>query len=546
MWGAMQRLRVRVDDVWLFVLVASAYAVGAELSWQSFGASSSIAFFPPAGVTLAALVLVERSRWPVVLIAAAGAEMVVDMRNGLTLAFSLGYAAANVIGPVVGALVIQRLRTGRLDLQRRADALVFLFGGCIVGPFAAAVIGATTKTVAVDVGNWFGFLGQWWAGDGVAVLAVGSALVLLWRRPLALLRPLEVGVGGAVMVVGTVISFGLDLPAAMVALPLITWAALRLGVEGVAVMGATFALTANYMTANDQGLIAGMDASAGVRLAVTQGLIAVIVLSGWALAIEVDERVTAQTAKVRAQYERDQASSVAAVMQLAVQPDIPSHVPNFDVAGVYQPATEAGVGGGDWFDVIVFADDRVVFMVGDVVGHGIEAIEDMVQLRYAARALAREVNSPADLLTQLDELAAAMTHGKYATAVVAFYEPSTCMLTHASAGHPPLAIWRHSERSAELLATTPGLPLGLGQGSYCNRHTTIDPGDLLVLYSDGLVETRICSIDVGFQRLLATLTSQADSGHDIDLQSTCDRIIDQCRNGSTPTDDICVLAVQAR
>jgi serine phosphatase RsbU (regulator of sigma subunit)/integral membrane sensor domain MASE1 len=543
----MQQLRARVDDVVLFVLVASAYAVGAELSWQSFGASSDIAFFPPAGVTLAALLLVQRSRWPLVLIAAAGAEIVVDMRNGLSLAFSLGYAAANVVEPLVGALVIQRLRPQRrLDLRRRADALVFLVGGCIVGPFAGALIGATMRAIDVDAGNWFVFAGEWWAGDGVAVLAIGSALVLLWRRPLALSNPVEFGAGAGVMVVGTVIAFGWEFPAAMVALPVITWAALRLGVEGVAVMGALFALTANHMTANDQGLIAAMDASSAVRLAVTQGLTAVIVLSGWALAIEVDERVTAQAARLRAQYERDRASSVSAVMQLAVQPDIPTVVPNFDVAGVYQPATVGGVGGGDWFDVIVFPDDRVVFMVGDVVGHGIEAIEDMVQMRYAARALAREMDSPAGLLSHLDELALSMTHGKYATAVIAFYDPSTSMLTHASAGHPPLAIWRRNERSAELLATTPGLPLGLGQGIYGIRQTRLGRGDLLVLYSDGLVETRTRSIDAGFTSLLVTLAAEADAGDDIDLPAACRRIIDQCLEESKPTDDICVLAVRAR
>jgi serine phosphatase RsbU (regulator of sigma subunit)/integral membrane sensor domain MASE1 len=545
MLGAMKHSPRLLGDLRLFLAVAVAYAIGAELSWQSFGASSSIAFFPPAGITLAALLLVPRRRWPVVLVAAALAEALVDIRHGLTLTLSIGYAAANVVEPVIGALVIQRLRPERLDLRRRADAGVFLVGGCVAGPLAGALIGATTKMAAVESGNWFVFVGKWWVGDGVAVLAVGSVLLLLWRRPLALPRPAELAIGAAATVAGTVVTFMWQLPPAMFALPVLIWAAIRLGVEGVAVIGALFAMTANYMTAIDQGLLVAMDASSGVRLAVTQGLIAGILLSGWALAIEINERVIAQGAEFRAQYERDRASTVAAVMQLAVQPEIPSHVPNFDVAGIYEPASVAGIGGGDWFDVIVVSDDRVAFVVGDVVGHGVEAIEDMVQLRFAARALAWELDSPADLLTHLDALATAMTHGKYATGIIAFFDPSTRTLTHANAGHPPLAMWRALDSSAELLPTTAGLPLGLGQGVYCNRETTIGRGDLLVLYSDGLVETRSCSIDVGLQSLLEAVASEAATAEGAELQSACRRIVDRCRNGNVPTDDICLLAVRA-
>src|SRR3954471_2710791 len=91
----------------LFFLVGAGYALGAELSWRWFGASDiGLAFFPAAGVTIAALVLTRRSSWPVILLAAGTAEFVVDVAHGLSSGISLGYAAANVVEPLTAAVLL--------------------------------------------------------------------------------------------------------------------------------------------------------------------------------------------------------------------------------------------------------------------------------------------------------------------------------------------------------------------------------------------------------------------------------------------------------
>ena len=99
-------------DAALFAGIAACYAVGAELAWQSFGAEVGFAFFPPAGISLAALLLVDRTRWPAVLAAVAVTEVVVDLQHHLPLGVALGYAAANTAEPLVGALAVRRLQPG--------------------------------------------------------------------------------------------------------------------------------------------------------------------------------------------------------------------------------------------------------------------------------------------------------------------------------------------------------------------------------------------------------------------------------------------------
>src|SRR5262249_41448734 len=96
----------------LFALIAVAYAIGAELSWQSF--SSGAAFgFPPAGITVAALLLTERRRWPAVIAAIVVAEISVDLQHHVTPLVALGSAAANVVEPVVRASCVRRWCGGR-------------------------------------------------------------------------------------------------------------------------------------------------------------------------------------------------------------------------------------------------------------------------------------------------------------------------------------------------------------------------------------------------------------------------------------------------
>jgi integral membrane sensor domain MASE1 len=531
-------------DVALFAGIAACYAVGAELAWQSFGADVGIAFFPPAGISLAALLLVDRTRWPAVLAAVAVTEVVVDLQHSLPIGIALGYAAANTAEPLAGALAVRRLQPGVLDLRRRPDALSFLVGACVAGPAVGALIGATTKTIHAAEGSWPMWAFQWFAGDGVAVLTIGLPILLLWRRPSPVERPVELVIGAVAMFVVSVVTFAADMPPAVLPLLLIVWTAFRLRVEGVAVMGAVYALVANYMTAEGWGALADWSSSTSTNLALTQLTIAAVMLAGWFLAVEIDTLVEANTARTRAQDERDHAAVVASILQLAIQPEPPREVPAFAVGGLYEPSADEARVGGDWYDVVVLPKDRVLLVVGDVVGHGLDAVEDMTQLRFATRTLAIGQHPPSAILAELSELTATATRGQFATAVVAIFEPISQQLAYARAGHPPPALRRRATGDVAWLDGGGGVPLGCTPPApYQDAVVGLRDGDVVLLYSDGLVENRREGIERGLDRLADAL---ATSGAEDDADRLCRRVIDRCRVGDSTADDVCILAAIRR
>jgi serine phosphatase RsbU (regulator of sigma subunit)/integral membrane sensor domain MASE1 len=528
----------------LFLTIAGLYALGAELSWRSFGASVGLAFFPPAGITVAVLVLTERRWWPTVLAAVAVTEVAVDLQHGLVLGIAAGYAAANVVEPLVSVVLLRRLQPGGLDLRRRPDALTFLLAACLAGPAVGGLVGATTKVLDGNGGGWLLYVLQWCAGDGVAVLTIGTTVLLLWRSTASVTRPVELATTVAAMAAASLATFFGDLPPGLLPLALIVWAAFRVGAEGVALSATCFAIVANYATAAGHGIIADWDASPSARLAMTQLSIATVMLAGWFLAVEINERIEAVAARTLAQAERDEAAVVTAVLQLAVRPEPPGSVPNLAVGGIYRPASDAARIGGDWYDVVVLPKDRVLLAVGDVVGHGLEAVEDMTQLRFATRALAIGRHTPAAILTELAAITASATRGRFATAVVALYDPQLSNLTYSSAGHPPPALRRTGSPGVDWLDTSTGNPLGHHvDRPYEDIAVGLAAGDLVVLYSDGMIEQRGEHIDEGLGRLARSLAGWTGADDiDLDLDRLCHRLIDDCRDGAPQTDDLCVLA----
>lgn len=521
--------------------VALGYAVGAILSWQSFGADMGIAFFPPAGITVAALLLTSRREWPFILVAVAIVEVCVDLTHSVSLPTSLGYAAANTVEPLLGASVVVRLCTHRLDVRRRNDAALFILGAAVIGPIAGGLIGATTK--ALDHGGrWLPYVTQWWAGDGVAVIAIGMP-VLMWQFRREVTRRTELAAAVVVLVAITTLIHLSDLPNSLAPLPIFVWAAFRLGVESTVLLGGIYAVCANYMTAHGWGSVAALDRAPASRLAIMQLVVTVLLLVGYTLAIEIREREIAAGQQFRAERERDTAQSVATVLQLAVQPEIPATVPNFRATSRYQPASDDAAAGGDWCDVAVLPDDSLFVIVGDVVGHGLDAIEDMAQLRFAGRALASEEHSPGMILSQLSSVSATMTHGKFATALVGIFDPQTKQFTYASAGHPAPVLSRAGLTRARLCPLTPGPPLGTGgTADHLESIIRIEDDDLLVLYTDGLIERRTVDIMTGLERLCRTVDGLDRRD---DLPSLSDRVVQESTEGTDHIDDVCVLLLRA-
>ena len=169
---------------WRSGWVAGSYAAGSAVAyWLIHLSDAGAVFFPAAGVSLAALVLSPRSRWPAVLLTVAVTEFVIDQVQGLSIGASLGFAAANSLEPLVGAALLLRATVIPLDLGWKPGLGYFVLYAVVIGPLVGGLIGATTIALTSNNGLW-NSLPAFWAGDAMGVLSVGAAVITArqWRR----------------------------------------------------------------------------------------------------------------------------------------------------------------------------------------------------------------------------------------------------------------------------------------------------------------------------------------------------------------------------
>jgi serine phosphatase RsbU (regulator of sigma subunit) len=218
-------------------------------------------------------------------------------------------------------------------------------------------------------------------------------------------------------------------------------------------------------------------------------------------------------------------------------------IPGLDVGAGYRQAGAVVQVGGDWYDALALPAGRAYLAVGDVVGHGLAAAEDMTQLRNAGRALAIAGHQPASILRELARITEWTTHGKYATVAVAILGPGTSPLTYATAGHPPILIRRAATGTVEVPPPAAGPPLfAAGDAGYTEAQTALEGGDIVVMYTDGLVERRGEDPMEGIARLAEQVQSWCPG---TPLGDLCDRLMD-CLTTEPQLDDVCVLAVSPR
>jgi serine/threonine-protein kinase RsbW len=291
----------------LFVAVAVAYALGSQLAFSWFGANGlNASFFPAAGVTMAALVLIPRRRWPVVLAAAGLAELTVDLWHDIELGPTLGYVVANLTQPVVGALLLGALVV-RVDLGRTRELAAFIVCCVIVAPAVGGALGASTF-VFVDGGEgWARFAGEWLVGDGLGVLVVASAILSLRTESprLGTLRAASAVVLGVSAVLSTAIVFERE-SFAFVYLPIVLLAilAFRAGTRGVAFTGAAMAFVAAESTAEGSRYWDVLGVSTDTGLLYLQLAIALVVSTALALAAEITQRERTARALARTESEK--------------------------------------------------------------------------------------------------------------------------------------------------------------------------------------------------------------------------------------------------
>ncbi|HEY2505334.1 MAG TPA: SpoIIE family protein phosphatase [Streptosporangiaceae bacterium] len=227
-------------------------------------------------------------------------------------------------------------------------------------------------------------------------------------------------------------------------------------------------------------------------------------------------------------------------LQRAITPlaSRPVATPGLAVTARYRPAGAANLVGGDWYDAMELPAGKVMLTVGDVAGHGIDAVTGMVTLRNSLRGLALTGAGPAALLGLLNSVAYHLTDNVLGTAVCGLYDPVTRELQWARAGHlSPVLVRAGLPRQ---LTPPRGTLLGAdATASYPEVTVTLQEGDVLLLFSDGLVERKDEPIDESLAALLRTAAGPVE-----DLEDYADMLVRESK--SDTGDDACLLVVGLR
>src|SRR5215467_1474806 len=218
---------------------------------------------------------------------------------------------------------------------------------------------------------------------------------------------------------------------------------------------------------------------------------------------------------------------------------LPLHDTPFDLPGLrtvvrYLPASRASRVGGDWYITAEMPDGHVLLAIGDVGGHGLEAAAGMARLRGALAGLAITGAPPERLVGWLNDLVWHVAPEHSASVAAGYFDPPTRVLTWAQAGHPPPVLVRGQEATA--LRSPAGILLSTARSGYDAASLELRRGDLLLLYSDGLIERRHRSLDEGLAALTAAAAGITDP------ESMISGVLDTL--GSTDTeDDTCLVAL---
>jgi serine phosphatase RsbU (regulator of sigma subunit) len=237
-------------------------------------------------------------------------------------------------------------------------------------------------------------------------------------------------------------------------------------------------------------------------------------------------------------YEREQRTAEA--LQRNLLPDRLPEVAGLELAARCLPGMDEAEVGGDWYDAFLLPDGRLALVVGDVMGKGVTAAADMGRVRAALRALAFTDPSPAAVLTGLDALfTATEDEEKIVTLIYAVVDPATRTVVVSDAGHPPV-LCRPYDGDALLVDAGPETtPLGVPEPRF-ERRWTLRPGDVVMGFSDGLVETRVRPIGEGMDQLVSYVRNAADRP----LAALVDGVVEHMAAGQRRQDDVTILALR--
>ncbi|MEU9168807.1 SpoIIE family protein phosphatase [Streptomyces sp. NPDC048420] len=210
-------------------------------------------------------------------------------------------------------------------------------------------------------------------------------------------------------------------------------------------------------------------------------------------------------------------------LQRSLLPQALPDLPACTAAARYLPAGPGADVGGDWYDLIPLSGGQVALVVGDVMGHGLPEAATMGRLRTAVHTLADLELPPGEILGHLNDIVGGMGEASYATCLYALYDPTTQVCSIARAGHPPPALVR-PDGTVHFPEPDADPPLGAAEPPFETVELEVPEGSLLVLYTDGLVESAKREMDEGMADLARLLGAAHADGTAVDLERLCDTL----------------------
>ena len=570
--------RALVRYLGALVLVGVAYYIGARVGLTlSLVERNVTPLWPPTGIAVVAFLLFGRSLWPGVAVAAFAVNLPIG-EGPLPAAVT---AAGNTLAPLLAAVLLARVGF-RPQLDRRQDAWAIVFLGALASMLISATIGAGTLAISgtISSDNLLSAWAVWWTGDAMGVLTVAPFLLclpLFWQLP-GWTRARWIEAFGILVVAGAVITWTAqsDLQLLYLSLPVVAWASWRLQLRGAAPVALLVSLIATRSAAGSHGPFA--QETLFEQMLTLQAFNACVALTSFFLAalvsernrtaaalasatVELEDRVQRRTAQLSAAnarllreiQERSEAQEhlsreearaqrtheIAEALQRSLLPDRIPQIPAMALAARYVPATADMEVGGDWYDVIQIRGGLIGLAIGDVAGHGPQAAATMGQLRMALRAYAVQDPSPVSVMSGVHQLVSHLPIPEMATLMYLVFDPATRKLRFTNAGHPPPLVFGGGESRYLEGGVSP--PLGVtADANFTEVSLDMWPGATLLLYTDGLVERREESIQVGLDRLLRVAAGHESS----DVDALCDHILASLIESDHVSDDIALVAMR--
>ena len=273
----------------------------------------------------------------------------------------------------------------------------------------------------------------------------------------------------------------------------------------------------------------------GLLLTVISALVARRLVRARSEAENATETITALYQRDDVVYEEQRALFVR--LQRALLPQVNPDIPRIEIASEYVAGAQGVDIGGDWFSVIGVDEERFAFVVGDVSGHGVDAVAVMAHARFTLRAYLVDGSSPQDALEKCSRQFDIAIDDHMITAIAGIGNWRTGEIVLANAGHPPPLLV--TADGADYVPIPVGPPLGIGPSSYRPLTFTLSEGSTLFAYTDGLIERRTEGIDTGMQRLVDVVAPIAHEP----LEALVAQVLTSLRDDDA-ADDIAILALR--